>query len=72
MGELFTTDVLERTERENKPKTSNTTYDWDSGLDDADDSNIYFSPELGNVVFASAIDGWGFRYTYLIILFNHR
>ncbi|KAH7910847.1 P-loop containing nucleoside triphosphate hydrolase protein [Hygrophoropsis aurantiaca] len=26
-----------------------------------DDDDIYFAPERGNVVFASAIDGWGFR-----------
>ncbi|KIJ59473.1 hypothetical protein HYDPIDRAFT_183983 [Hydnomerulius pinastri MD-312] len=26
-----------------------------------DDVDIYFAPERGNVVFASAIDGWGFR-----------
>lgn len=25
-----------------------------------DDSNLYFSPELNNVIFASAIDGWAF------------
>jgi len=26
-----------------------------------DDEDLYFAPERGNVVFASAIDGWGFR-----------
>lgn len=26
-----------------------------------DDEDIYFAPERGNVVFASALDGWGFR-----------
>ncbi|KAF8914910.1 P-loop containing nucleoside triphosphate hydrolase protein [Mucidula mucida] len=26
-----------------------------------DDEDIYFAPEKGNVVFASAVDGWGFR-----------
>lgn len=26
-----------------------------------DDEDIYFAPEKGNVIFASAIDGWGFR-----------
>ena len=31
-----------------------------SGLEEADDSNLYFAPERGNVVFASAVDGWGF------------
>lgn len=37
-------------------------YDWSTGMDDIDDSEIYFSPEHGNVIFASAIDGWGFRF----------
>ncbi len=26
-----------------------------------DDEDIYFAPDKGNVIFASAIDGWGFR-----------
>ena len=26
-----------------------------------DDQDIYFAPERGNVIFASAIDGWAFR-----------
>ena len=26
-----------------------------------DDEDIYFAPERGNVIFASAIDSWGFR-----------
>ncbi|KAJ3747032.1 translation elongation factor 2 [Lentinula detonsa] len=29
--------------------------------DDEDDSGIYFDPARGNVIFASAIDSWGFR-----------
>ena len=33
--------------------------DW--GIETTDDSDLYFSPELGNVVIASAYDGWGFR-----------
>lgn len=37
-------------------------YDWSDGLEDTDDSHIYFSPDQGNVIFASALDGWGFRY----------
>lgn len=36
-------------------------YDWSDGLEDTDDSTLYFSPEQGNVIFASALDGWGFR-----------
>ncbi|TPX45670.1 hypothetical protein SeLEV6574_g03736 [Synchytrium endobioticum] len=30
-------------------------------LEERDDSDLYFAPEKGNVVFASAIDGWAFR-----------
>lgn len=42
------------------PITQEVVYNWDSGIGEADDSHVYFSPEQGNVVFASAIDGWGF------------
>lgn len=74
LGELFTMDVHAKTSAEtqeeeeqksspNKQKTGNTkeVSEWASGLEDADDENLYFSPEKGNVVFASAVDGWGFR-----------
>lgn len=30
-------------------------------LEEGDDSDLYFSPEKGNVIFASASDGWAFR-----------
>ena len=30
-------------------------------FEEKDDEDIYFAPEKGNVIFASAIDGWGFR-----------
>lgn len=29
--------------------------------EEKDDEDIYFAPERGNVIFASAIDGWAFR-----------
>lgn len=32
-----------------------------SALEDSDDSTIYFTPESGNVIFCSAVDGWAFR-----------
>ncbi|XP_063228636.1 elongation factor-like GTPase 1 [Bacillus rossius redtenbacheri] len=67
MGELFMTEVMGKTEAATT-KTStasvngeNNVYDWSTGLEDEDDSNLYFAPERGNVIFASAIDGWGFR-----------
>lgn len=50
----------------------NNFYDWTSALEDADDSNLYFSPEQGNVVFASAIDGWGFTVQTFSKLFSEK
>lgn len=32
----------------------------ESALEESDDSTLYFSPELGNVAFCSAVDGWAF------------
>lgn len=69
-GALFTSKVLEERaekqkveeeENESEATTGDQVYDWSAGLEEADDSNLYFSPDQGNVVFASAIDGWGFR-----------
>nr|XP_039271677.1 elongation factor-like GTPase 1 [Styela clava] len=65
-GSLFSAEVLEKS---NKNTTSDETevetgsdivYDWSAGLELTDDSHLYFSPNAGNVVFASATDGWGF------------
>lgn len=53
-------------------KEDNNFYDWTSALDDADDSNLYFSPEHGNVVFASAADGWGFTTHTFAKLFSDK
>ena len=66
-GTLFSSDVLEKTssqQHETKSKVvgDDHVFDWSSGLEEVDDSALYFSPEQGNVVFASAVDGWGFRY----------
>lgn len=63
-GTLFTSRVLEeRADKEPKEEmlAGDQVYDWSAGLEEADDSHLYFSPDQGNVVFASAIDGWGFR-----------
>ncbi|KAJ7069984.1 translation elongation factor 2 [Mycena amicta] len=37
-----------------------------------DDQDIYFAPERGNVIFASAIDGWGFRIGKFAQLFANK
>ncbi|KAB1257335.1 Elongation factor-like GTPase 1 [Camelus dromedarius] len=70
-GTLFTSKVLEeRAERETESQVNPNSergeqvYDWSTGLEDTDDSHLYFSPDQGNVVFTSAIDG--------ILLVSHR
>ncbi|RZF46487.1 hypothetical protein LSTR_LSTR007603 [Laodelphax striatellus] len=76
MGELFKTEVMRKTEttdekkgrtrekeggEEKEEEGMKAVYDWGDGLEEADDSEVYFQPDRGNVVFASAMDGWGFR-----------
>ncbi|XP_032671587.1 elongation factor-like GTPase 1 [Odontomachus brunneus] len=65
MGEIFASDIMEREERQETIPTASKTNkrnltDWQSGLEEIDDSSLYFSPEQGNVLFTSAYDGWGF------------
>ncbi|XP_008403314.1 elongation factor-like GTPase 1 isoform X2 [Poecilia reticulata] len=78
-GTLFTSKVLE--ERAEKLKeevnrdedpSGDQVYDWSAGLEDADDSHLYFSPDQGNVVFASAIDGWGFSIQHFAHIYSQR
>ncbi|XP_042679842.1 elongation factor-like GTPase 1 isoform X3 [Centrocercus urophasianus] len=78
-GSLFTSKVLEeRAEKEAESESSSDTaagdqiYDWSAGLEDTDDSHLYFSPDHGNVVFASAIDGWGFGIEHFAKLYSQK
>ncbi|KIO06015.1 hypothetical protein M404DRAFT_15153 [Pisolithus tinctorius Marx 270] len=74
MGGFFASDRMEddlrwREEREKRLAAKKDQYadEGEAAANDADtfkekdDEDIYFAPERGNVVFASAIDGWGFR-----------
>ena len=73
MGDFFASERMEddlhwREERERRltakrdtfADEANTPSQADEYLE-KDDEDIYFAPEKGNVIFASAIDGWGFR-----------
>ncbi|KAM3626069.1 uncharacterized protein V6R79_022109 [Siganus canaliculatus] len=78
-GTLFTSKVLEeRAEKEKEEEkdaeapSGDQVYDWSAGLEEADDSNLYFSPDQGNVVFASAIDGWGFSIQQFAHIYSQR
>jgi ribosome assembly protein 1 len=35
--------------------------DDDGEFEEKEDEDLYFAPERGNVIFASAINGWAFR-----------
>ncbi|CAH0390781.1 unnamed protein product [Bemisia tabaci] len=74
IGELFTSDVLLKEDEQPKSATeSGDMYaNWSSGLDAADDSECYFSPDQGNVIFASAIDGWGFSVKKFAKLYSQK
>jgi len=65
VAEMFTQEVLAKSSKISQEKKDielgvNDVFDWSSGLEEADDSHLYFSPEMGNVVFCSAVDGWAF------------
>lgn len=53
LGNIFATDVLAKEDITGKD-------DYESALEQSDDSGLYFSPAAGNVVFCSAYDGWAF------------
>ncbi|XP_006885187.1 PREDICTED: elongation factor Tu GTP-binding domain-containing protein 1 isoform X2 [Elephantulus edwardii] len=78
-GTLFTSKVLEeRAERETESQVNLSSeqgeqlYDWRTGLEDTDDSHLYFSPDQGNVVFTSAIDGWGFGIEHFAKIYSQK
>ncbi|QQP39437.1 Uncharacterized protein FKW44_020322 [Caligus rogercresseyi] len=57
IGELFSTSVLEGEE---------------ALIHDADDSGIYFSPDAGNVLFASAFHGWAFSISSFAAIYSQK
>jgi ribosome assembly protein 1 len=74
MGSFFASDRMEddlrwREERERRLASKKETYadeaeataNESDDFQEKDDEDIYFAPEKGNVIFASASDGWGFR-----------
>ncbi|KAG0234543.1 Cytoplasmic GTPase/eEF2-like protein (ribosomal biogenesis) [Actinomortierella wolfii] len=74
MGTFFSEEVLEEDYRKKMERSKEQKQQQESGedkepenvysdwhIETQDDSNIYFHPSQGNVIFASAIDGWAFR-----------
>ncbi|XP_051919819.1 elongation factor-like GTPase 1 isoform X1 [Hippocampus zosterae] len=77
-GTLFTSSVMEEQAEKIKGDQGSETqhgeqvYDWSAGLEEVDDSHLYFSPDQGNVVFASALDGWGFSIQHFALMYSER
>uniref|UniRef100_H2YCF5 Elongation factor-like 1 n=1 Tax=Ciona savignyi TaxID=51511 RepID=H2YCF5_CIOSA len=76
-GSLYSAEVLEKTGQTESSQVEpvdgeEVVYDWSSGLADTDDSKLYFSPSHGNVVFASAVDGWGFKIQHFSRIFSKK
>ncbi|KAE9393926.1 P-loop containing nucleoside triphosphate hydrolase protein [Gymnopus androsaceus JB14] len=46
--------------------------DEQGSLEEDSDEGIYFDPSKGNVIFSSAIDGWGFRPSHFARIFAKR
>ncbi|CAG8470536.1 6222_t:CDS:10 [Acaulospora colombiana] len=80
MGTFFADDVVEKETRRHdseKERLANqeeghSDVELGSGeidFEERDDSNIYFTPETGNVVFASALDGWAFSESVPVVAY---
>ncbi|KAH9480567.1 Ribosome assembly protein 1 [Psilocybe cubensis] len=74
MGNFFASERMEDDQRWHEERERRLAEKKDAIADEADatvndteefqekdDEDIYFAPEKGNVIFASALDGWGFR-----------
>ncbi|XP_017482136.1 PREDICTED: elongation factor-like GTPase 1 [Rhagoletis zephyria] len=65
LGSIFASDVLSK---EDITKKDN----YESALEEVDDSNLYFSPAAGNVIFCSAYDGWAFSVSDFAKIYSKR
>lgn len=74
-NQLFTSEAMERTSAQNNTQSegsSQQTYDWTYIEDEEEEKNIFFSPDRGNVIFASALDGWGFTISHFAQIYAEK
>ncbi|KIK59331.1 hypothetical protein GYMLUDRAFT_44693 [Collybiopsis luxurians FD-317 M1] len=69
MGDLWGGERMKRADLEGDDEKAQDRMQEGNGDADEDDSSIYFDPTKGNVIFASAIDGWGFRPSHFARIF---
>ncbi|XP_061397973.1 elongation factor-like GTPase 1 [Musca vetustissima] len=65
LGSIFASDVLAKEDISHKDN-------YESALEDSDDSMLYFNPAAGNVVFCSAYDGWAFSVRDFAVTYAER
>ncbi|XP_017956107.2 elongation factor-like GTPase 1 [Drosophila navojoa] len=65
LGSIFASDVLAKEDLTDKDN-------YESALENVDDSELYFSPAAGNVVFCSAYDGWAFAVSDFAVTYAER
>lgn len=44
----------------------------EEGHEEMNDENLYFAPEANNVIFASAVDGWGFTIQQFAVIYEKK
>ncbi|KAK3097670.1 hypothetical protein FSP39_011945 [Pinctada imbricata] len=77
-SELFTSGAMEKTSAQTESSddvidnSDPQSHDWTNIDDDLEKRNIYFTPDQGNVVFASAYDGWGFTINHFADLYSKK
>lgn len=76
MGSFFAGDRMEQDmlwrERQELRQANNTGDDEDDIYVEQSDDNLYFSPELNNIIFSSAIDGWGFNISQFAAIYERK
>ena len=60
VGEMWSAERMDEDYR-NRNSNSNSSDSKSAELPELTDSDLYFDPPRGNVIFSSAIDGWAFR-----------
>ncbi|CAC5382553.1 RIA1 [Mytilus coruscus] len=75
-SELFTSEIMEKTSNQtngNDNMDEFQSHDTTSTFENTEkERNIFFSPDQGNVIFASAVDGWGFTCGQFAKLFSKK
>ncbi|VDI73619.1 ribosome assembly protein 1 [Mytilus galloprovincialis] len=75
-SELFTSEIMEKSSNQSNGNVNIEefqSHDTTSTFEDTEkERNIFFSPDQGNVIFASAVDGWGFTCGQFAKLFSKK